>query len=713
MTAPSTILVIDGDSAALESMSAVLREAGYTVSTAASGEEGLRQFHERPFDMVMLEVEMPGISGHQVCAQLRAVTGPLLPIVMVTGSADVASVDAAYLAGATDFIAKPLNWALIGHRVRYLMRAYETMLELRSAQARNAAVLAALPDLLFELDSAGRCVQYHTPHSGWQATLAGDFLGKTIDEVLPAHAALVFRSALREAQESGLSSGKQFELSSAQGQFWLELSVSRKDAVEGGAQFTVLARDVTERRAADERIRRLAYFDTLTGLPNRAHFQGRTAKALESARAGKRQFALLCIDLDNFKRINDMLGHSVGDELLRLTAQNLREALRGGDDIGRGMTGNTVDEDLSRLGGDEFMVLLPDIDGAEQANVVATRILRTIMRPNMLGQHEFFVTPSIGVAVYPNDGEDIESLIRSADLAMYFAKRQCPGTISFFDAAMNTGALKRLTIESKLRSAIVGDEFSLHFQPQFDLGTGKVCGMEALLRWNNAELGSVPPLEFISVAEDTGLILQIGEWVLRTACTQAKAWHDEGLPVVRIAVNLSGMQLSQRGFPSIVAGILRDTGLPPNLLELEITESLVMQNEDWLVEVLRALKAIGVDIAIDDFGTGYSSLGRLKEYPIDRLKIDRSFISRVQSCGEDRAITGAIIAMAKTLQLDVVAEGIEEFPQLLFLQEEYCKQAQGFLLSPPLSGVESLQLLRRLAVEIEGSRTQRLQRLLR
>jgi EAL domain-containing protein (putative c-di-GMP-specific phosphodiesterase class I) len=296
---------------------------------------------------------------------------------------------------------------------------------------------------------------------------------------------------------------------------------------------------------------------------------------------------------------------------------------------------------------------------------------------------------------------------------MYFAKRQCPGTISFFDAAMNTDALKRLTIESKLRSAIAGDEFSLHFQPQFDLGTGKVSGMEALLRWNNEELGSVPPLEFISVAEDTGLILQIGEWVLRAACTQAKAWHDEGLPVVRIAVNLSGMQLTQRGFPAIVAAILRETGLPPNLLELEITERLVMQNEDWLVEVLRALKATGVGIAIDDFGTGYSSLGRLRDYPIDRLKIDRSFISRVQSCGEDRAITGAIIAMAKTLQLDVVAEGIEEFPQLLFLQEEYCTQAQGFLLSPPLSGAESLQLLRRLAVEVEGSRTQRLQRLLR
>jgi EAL domain-containing protein (putative c-di-GMP-specific phosphodiesterase class I) len=348
------------------------------------------------------------------------------------------------------------------------------------------------------------------------------------------------------------------------------------------------------------------------------------------------------------------------------------------------------------------MVLLPDIGGAEQAGAVAERILRTIMRPNMLGQHEVMVTPSIGVALYPRDGEDLDALVRSADLAMYFAKRSYPGTIAFFEPGMNSGALKRLTIESKLRGAIAGGEFSLDFQPQFDLGTGKVSGMEALLRWNNPELGSVPPLEFVPIAEDTGLILQIGEWVLRAACIQAKAWHDERLPVTRVAVNLSGTQLSQRGFAGLVASILRETGLPPGLLELEITESLVMQDEEWVSQVLRDLKATGVDIAIDDFGTGYSSLGRLRDFPIDRLKIDRSFISKVQSCGEDRAITGAIIA-----------EGIEEFPQLLFLQEEYCKQAQGFLLSPPLSAAGALSLLRRLAVDIEGSRTQRFQRLLR
>jgi EAL domain-containing protein (putative c-di-GMP-specific phosphodiesterase class I) len=277
---------------------------------------------------------------------------------------------------------------------------------------------------------------------------------------------------------------------------------------------------------------------------------------------------------------------------------------------------------------------------------------------------------------------------------------------------MNTGALRRLTVESQLRGAIARDEFALHFQPQFDLTTGHVCAMEALLRWNNAELGSVPPLEFIPVAEDTGLILQIGEWVLRSACAQARIWREENLPVLRISVNISGMQLSHRGFPTLISSILRDTDMSPGCLELEVAESVVMQNEAWMLQVLQELKSIGVQITMDDFGTGYSSLGRLRAFPIDRLKIDRSFIARLHGTGEDRALAGAIIAMAKALEVDVVAEGIEEFPQLLVLQEDKCQQAQGFLLSPPMSAMDSLEFLRRLELEFDGSRTERLRHLL-
>ncbi len=707
------ILVADDDIAALTLMHAALEQAGFGVSTAVDGRDALQQFRAGTYDMVMLDVDMPGLSGHEVCAALRREAGGLLPIVMVTGMDDVRSVDAAYLAGATDFIAKPINWALIGHRARYLLRGYETILELRAAEARMSAVLTALPDLLFELDIDGRYTQYHPPRAKSESASVESYIGRTVGEVLPPSAAQACMAAVREAYASGLSTGKQFELHLPQGALWFELSVSSKFTGAGNKpHFVVLARDITDRRAAEDRIRRLAYFDALTGLPNREHFRARLASALDGARRHSRQLALLCIDLDNFKRINDTLGHSVGDELLRMVASRLREALRCGDEVGRATPASADDADLSRLGGDEFMVLLPDIGTADQAGTVADRIVRTIIQPMLLAQHEVLVTPSVGIAVFPSDGDDHETLVRNADLAMYFAKRQGPGTFAFFDSAMNASALKRLTVEGKLRGAIAGDELSLHFQPQFDLATGMLSGMEALLRWNNAELGLVPPSEFIPVAEDTGLILPIGEWVLRAACAQAKAWHDEGLRVARVAVNVSGLQLSQRGFPELVSTVLRDTGLPAELLELEITESVVMQNEGWAEQVLKELKLIGVDIAIDDFGTGYSSFSRLREFPIDRLKIDRAFVQRVQSCGEDRAIAAAIIAMAKTLQLEVVAEGVEEFAQLMVLQEERCSLAQGFLLSRPLPAAEALQLLRRLSDSADGTRTQRLKRLL-
>ena len=392
-------------------------------------------------------------------------------------------------------------------------------------------------------------------------------------------------------------------------------------------------------------------------------------------------------------------------------ASRLREALRTSDAVGRaGPEG--ADENLSRLGGDEFMVLLSDISALAQTGVVAERIVRTITQPMRLTQHEVLVTPSIGIALYPADGSDHETLVRNADLAMYFAKRQGPGTFAFFAATMSAGALKRLTIEGKLREAIANNELSLQFQPQFDLSTGLISSMEALLRWNNADLGAVPPAEFIPIAEETGQILPIGEWVLRTACAQAKAWHDEGLPATRMAVNVSVLQLSRRDFPEVVRSVLEHTGLPPELLELEITESAIMQNEAMTQEALHELKKIGVKIAIDDFGTGYSSFSRLKEFPIDRLKIDRSFVQHLHSRGEDQAITSAIIAMAKTLQLEVVAEGVEESAQLMVLQDERCTLAQGFLLGRPLASSEARLLLHRSAGKADETRTERLKRML-
>jgi diguanylate cyclase (GGDEF)-like protein len=457
---------------------------------------------------------------------------------------------------------------------------------------------------------------------------------------------------------------------------------------------------------AERRIVRLAYFDSLTGLPNREQSNSRLVSAVASAKERKRTLAVLYLDLDNFKRVNDTLGHAVGDELLCLVATRLRNALRHSDTVGMEPLGRARPGDLARLGGDEFMALLPDLRDADDAGIVAKRLIGALREPVQLAMTSLVVTPSVGIAVFPRDGADAETLLRNADLAMYFAKRKCPGTFAFFDGPMNAAALQRVTIESWLRGALERNELSLEYQPQFDVRTGGISGMEALLRWTSDALGSVPPTEFIPVADETGLILTIGEWVLRNACRQAKAWHDEGLSVGRMAVNVSGKQFAQVEFPDQVAAIVRETGLDPSMLELEITESVVMADEPWAAKALNQLKAIGVLLAIDDFGTGYSSFSRLRHLAVDRLKIDRSFVACINECSTDRAIAAAIIAMSRALRIKVTAEGVESFPQLLFLQEHECQDAQGFLLSKALPVNDAHRLLRRVADVGAGSRSQ-------
>jgi len=461
---------------------------------------------------------------------------------------------------------------------------------------------------------------------------------------------------------------------------------------------------------SEHRIVRLAYFDALTGLPNREQLRNRLGSTLASAKQHQRMLAVLYLDLDNFKRVNDTLGHAVGDELLRLVAARLRSSLRSDESVDDVPTARS--SHIARLGGDEFIVVLPSIRSADDAAAVAARLIAELQEPMRLALHTLVVTPSVGVALFPGDGVEVDTLLRNADLAMYFAKRKGPGMFAFFDASMNDAALHRFTLEAKLRGALERGEFTLHYQPQFDVRTGGVSGMEALLRWTNEELGVVPPTEFIPVAEETGLILSIGEWVLRTACAQTKAWVDEGLPVTRMAVNVSGQQFILKDFPRLVADIIKEAGIEPSMLELEITESVVMKDEAWAETALAQLKELGVMLAIDDFGTGYSSFGRLRHFAVDRLKIDRSFMTSLIDCSDDRAIAAAIIAMSRSLRINVTAEGVESFPQLLFLQEHECQEAQGFLFSRALPANEALKLLRRAAESTAGTRTQRLRSLI-
>ncbi len=463
---------------------------------------------------------------------------------------------------------------------------------------------------------------------------------------------------------------------------------------------------------AEHRIVKLAYFDPLTGLPNREQSRSRLASALVSAKAQQRMLAVLYLDLDNFKRVNDTLGHAVGDELLRLAASRLRHSLRADETPDSDDQPSPRSSHVGRLGGDEFIVILPNIRSADEASSVAARLIADLQAPMRLDLHTLVVTPSIGISMYPADGVDVDTLLRNADLAMYYAKRKGPGMHAFFHGTMNDAALHRFTLEAKLRGALERNEFSLHYQPQFDVSTGVVAGMEALIRWTHDELGVVPPNDFIPVAEETGLIIQIGEWVLRTACRQAKEWVDEGLPVARIAVNVSGQQFVLKDFSLTVASIIRETGISASMLELEITESVVMKDEAWAEIALRQLKDLGVQLAIDDFGTGYSSFGRLRHFAVDRLKIDQSFITSLMDCSDDRAIAAAIIAMSRSLRMKVTAEGVESFPQLLFLQEHECQEAQGFLFSRALPVADAHKLLRRAAEAIGGTRTQRLRHLI-
>jgi diguanylate cyclase (GGDEF)-like protein len=460
---------------------------------------------------------------------------------------------------------------------------------------------------------------------------------------------------------------------------------------------------------AERRIVRLAYFDTLTGLPNREQAYSRLAGALEAAKDNGRMLAVLYLDLDNFKRVNDTLGHAVGDELLCVVANRLRSSLRYG---GEGETSEAArgarPGDIARLGGDEFLVLLPNLRSSVDAGSVAERLILALREPIQLASNSVVVTPSVGIALYPQDGADAETLMRNADLAMYFAKRRSPGTRAYFDVSMNAKALHRFTIEEQLRGALERHEFSLQYQPQFDVRTGNISGVEALLRWTNPELGAVSPVEFIPVAEETGLILAIGKWVLQTACRQAQAWRAEGLPLQRMAVNVSGRQFALAEYPEEVRAILQESRLEPAVLELEITESVVMADEAWAEKAITQLKALGISLAIDDFGTGYSSFGRLRHFPVDRLKIDRSFVTSITEGSDDRAIAAAIIAMSRSLHINVTAEGVENYPQLAFLQEQDCQDAQGFLLSRPLQADATRELLRRINEIGDASRTQRL-----
>jgi len=555
--------------------------------------------------------------------------------------------------------------------------------QLKETEERFRTMCDATPFLVWLMDADLRCTYLNRSWCNFTGRgLSEELAHDWVQDVHPED-----REACTRGYRKGLATrtafSVEYRLRGGDGRYhWLLDNGMPRYTPDGAfAGYMGYAVDITERKEAEARIHQLALFDTLTGLPNRTLFRNRLEQAL--ARAGQQglRLGVLFVDLDRIKSINDTLGHAAGDEMLREVGRRLSAAIGEHDTV-------------ARLGGDEFLIMVPELREAADITQLAERILAGLATPCEIQGHTLHVTASIGVSIYPRDGRDAETLQKHADVALYKAKEQGRNTYKLFDASMSAQAHDRLRVENGLRLALKRDELLLHYQPQIDLHSRAVVGVEALLRWQHPGSGLMPPAEFIAIAEDTGLIVPIGEWVLRTACMQARAWQAAGLPPLRIAVNVSVRQLRESSLPRTIAAILEETGLPPDLLEVEVTESGIMANPDHSAGILREIQAMGVSIAVDDFGTGYSSLACLKRLPINRLKIDRSFIRDIPGDADDVAIAQTILAMARQLQLAVVAEGVESEEIMRFLQASGCEEAQGYFISRPLAADACAEFIR-------------------
>ena len=567
-----------------------------------------------------------------------------------------------------------LAWLLYAMRLRDLeleaLVAQRTS-EILAAQRHLQATISAIPDLMFEVDLDGRYYSTHSPREELLARPSKELLGRTVHDVMPQAQADRVLQALQEAHVKGWSMGAQICLPLEIGERWFELSVARKASATGeGPRFVVISRDVTDNKLAEEKVLQLAHFDALTGLPNRSLLADRCQQALGAAQRHGQCVALLFLDLDHFKNINDALGHRVGDALLCAVAQRLSGLLREQDTI-------------ARLGGDEFILVLPDTDAVGAAHV-AEKLLRAADQPFDIDAHELVITPSMGIAMYPQDGKDFDTLSRCADAAMYIAKQGGRNHYRFFTAEMQADSDRSLLLENALRRALERNQLYLHYQPQVCVASGAIVGAEALLRWEHPELGRVSPAEFIPVAESSGMILPMGDWVLQTATRQLREWMDQGYALT-MAVNVSLVQFRQADFPQRIGQILQDAGLPPHCLELELTEGVAMTDPGLAIDTMDRLHQQGVLLSIDDFGTGYSSLNHLKKFKVYKLKIDQSFVRDIADDPDDRGIVSAIISMAQGMDMRTIAEGVETAEQLAFLQDHGCMEVQGYLFGRPMA----------------------------
>jgi len=679
------ILVVDDELVGRIYIEKALESEGYEVITAENGQHALELTTEHAPNMVVMDVLMPVMDGYTACKAIRAKEKGLhIPIMMLTGLDDIESVEKSFESGATDFVIKPVNLPIFKQRVRHGLKTLQTDLELYKQQLRqsHANKVAKMGYWDWEIES---------DHLYWSEEVY-DLLDVKPDEFANNREALKARifpedhERLRHATVQSLRYGIPYRV---------EFKVKRPDQTfqvvyqdaelirdDQGKVVRMLGivQDITEQHLARKKIHHQYYYDTLTDLPNRILFHERLEHALERPGRSDNRIAVILINLDRFKNINESYGHKTGDQFLKLIANELRQAVRSTDT-------------LSRLGADEFALIIEGVGSSGSIGEIAGKLLETLKKTHLVDDNELITTGSIGIALSSSENCDKDTLIRQAELALNHAKKVGGNQFFFFNEEMKSRALQSLNIEKELRHALENDELVVFYQPKVCVQTGRIKGMEALIRWQHPERGLVPPFEFIPVAENTGLIIPIGKQVLEKACQQTKRWHQKGYTDLVVSVNVSVKQFLQQNFAREVEEVIASSGLPPAFVDLEITESCTMNNIETAITLLNTFREMGLLISMDDFGTGFSSLSFLNQLPLDTLKIDRAFIKDINENHEHGELARLIITMAKTLNLHTVAEGVEEPYHLDFLQQLGCDEYQGFFLSPPVPAKEFEVLL--------------------
>lgn len=674
-------VIADHDAACLSRTRLAMEDLGFQVEAVENGVMACAAFVEHEPDIMILNAQLPIQDGVKTCADIRCLPGgDTVSIVVLSERDDVDIVDTAYTAGATEFVPLPVNWPAFGYRIRSMLRASGDYANMRRTEATNKVLLNAVPDTFVVLGGDDTVTDFIP--GKLEHPLAGPSQRVTcLSDFLPRTAMKAWRKARRIVNEKNEATRIEFAVEHRKG---IPCYYEARFVPYVDRKTLALVTEITDRKLAEQRIRRLAFFDTLTGLPNRQSFRLQLGGMITEADEAGDKVAVLYIDLDNFKRINDTLGHTVGDGVINAIAERLSGSIRGG----QGSSDDDTPFGLARLGGDEFACAISGFEDDDVLSSIADRMSELLREPVRYEGHEFVVTPSIGISIYPDDADNVEDLLKNADVAMYQAKDAGRDSVHFYSGTLAIRNLHGLALENDLRRALDNGDLELHYQPKFQLRTWELVGVEALVRWRQEDGSYIPPSTFIPMAEKSGQIVPLGDWVLRTACKQARDWQLKYGRSTRVAVNISSQQFYQSDLKETVMKALFEAGAKPSLLQLELTESILMRDIDKTIATLEYLKNNGITLAMDDFGTGYSSLSYLRRFPIDALKIDRSFVMDLEESEHGAAICAAIIAMSRQLGLTVIAEGVETEEQVMFLQSHDCDQIQGYLISKPIPAGE-------------------------